>query len=133
MHYAAVAGHRAALIFLLDFGASADAQTRLGQSALHLAASNGHEEIAWLLLDRGVEVHANAFIGLTPLHLAAIAGHEEITSLFLKGGAESTKRNSIRPNHSDDVVFQNKLSIIEHIADLETMIKAFYQKSAAIM
>ena len=78
---------------LLDKGASSNARTPDGLTALHLAARLGREVIAETLISASVdlEVPTGSF-GFTPLHYAAEGGFVHIIKLLVKQGAAVEKK-----------------------------------------
>ena len=87
-------GDAAAAAAILDSGASVDATTPDGWSALHLAAQHGHATSALVLLERGARVDASAQAGWTPLHLSAGVGHADLIAPLLKHGASPSATNA---------------------------------------
>ncbi|KAF8417410.1 ankyrin repeat-containing domain protein, partial [Tirmania nivea] len=67
---------------LLDRGATIDATTKLGSTALHLAAKNGHMTVVKSLLDRGACNDAPNDNGETALDLARKLSSESLTELL---------------------------------------------------
>eukprot|EP00803_Ostreobium_quekettii_P006202 evm.model.scf_172EXC.1 EVM.evm.TU.scf_172EXC.1 scf_172EXC:32754-38870(+) len=84
---------------LLKAGASIEAQTFEGYTALHIAAYYGNVDVACELLNKKADVNAVNRIGYTPLHEAAQGGHAAVIHLllmtrakmiFAKGGLHHT-------------------------------------------
>ena len=90
LHLAAFFGHREAVEWLLDHGASIGAQSRnsLRNTPLHAALAGGHEGAALLLIDRGAPVDAKDAGRHTPLHIAAESGLLAPVRALLERGAD---------------------------------------------
>lgn len=74
-----------AVPYLLDHGASVEAESAGGQRALHVAAQVGKAALVTLLLGRGAAVETGNW---RPLHYAAHGGHLEAAQALLKAGAD---------------------------------------------
>lgn len=86
-HAAAAAGAEAALAFLLQRGAPADAATKRGGGRpLHLAAARGHVACVDLLLRACANASVADSSGKTPLHEAAWQGHVGCVERLLAAG-----------------------------------------------
>ncbi|CAK0754809.1 hypothetical protein CVIRNUC_002326 [Coccomyxa viridis] len=71
LHYAARAGHRDAVIMLLNAGADVNMATRAGRATpLHRAAYMGHTVVADVLLERGADASLQDADGHTALDKA---------------------------------------------------------------
>jgi serine/threonine protein kinase len=82
IHYAVVARRREILEFLLDQGASVNAQDNTGDTALSLAAKRGDAEIVELLLRRGANPAIKNLEGKLPVEHARRLGHEAVVRLL---------------------------------------------------
>ncbi|MBH9576847.1 ankyrin repeat domain-containing protein [Inhella proteolytica] len=67
-------------------GASKDAATPFGFTALHIAATAGHLPIVRLLVDNGADIDCRDSHGLSPLHQAI--GWPEVMQALLDSGAD---------------------------------------------
>jgi ankyrin repeat protein/beta-lactamase regulating signal transducer with metallopeptidase domain len=86
---AALAGHLAAVVLLLDNKASVDAKSDTSGTALAAAARTGRLEVVRTLLDRGADVNARMVnTAYTPLFAATERPHLEVMQLLLDGGAD---------------------------------------------
>lgn len=81
LHFAAHEGTSAAVMTLLDAGATTDAATIQGFTALHIACKAGKSEVTQLLLERGAAIDARTGKGMVPLHFAA--GNEACDERFV--------------------------------------------------
>ena len=80
-----------ALSLLLDAGASIDACSTLGWTALHTAAFQGHSDQVMLLCERGADIRARSLTGLTPLRAACESGDQhkaDCIQILLDRGAD---------------------------------------------
>jgi ankyrin repeat protein len=96
LHYAAAAGHKDLVLFLLAPPVNADACATRGNrfTPLHCAAMNGHSSVCATLIQVGANVNAQTDPqGYAPLHTAAFAGHVEAIRVLLAGGADRTLLN----------------------------------------
>ncbi|KNC52181.1 uncharacterized protein AMSG_01007 [Thecamonas trahens ATCC 50062] len=75
-------------------GASVDAFTEDGYTALHVAAQEGHAEVARLLLQSGARTQTFSSGGDTPLHVAAVAGFGKVVRVLALHDAAIDERNS---------------------------------------
>ncbi|MCH2461469.1 MAG: ankyrin repeat domain-containing protein, partial [Gemmatimonadetes bacterium] len=91
LHAAAERGHWNVTEYLLEAGATADLETRIGSyTPLHLAARSAHLEVVEQLLAAGADPNSvTTNSGVTPLHLAAAAikGPATVASLLAHGAA----------------------------------------------
>eukprot|EP00927_Polykrikos_kofoidii_P015404 TRINITY_DN16844_c0_g1_i1.p1 TRINITY_DN16844_c0_g1~~TRINITY_DN16844_c0_g1_i1.p1 ORF type:complete len:478 (+),score=97.45 TRINITY_DN16844_c0_g1_i1:75-1436(+) len=83
--------HLDAVRLLLDEGASVNAATGYGLTALMLASASGRVNMVDLLLQRAAEVTAASDIGLTALVMAADKGFTEVVQRLLKARADANK------------------------------------------
>jgi ankyrin repeat protein len=84
---AAEAGEAAEVRKLLSAGASVNAHSPIGKTALMFAAQEGHLEAAKILLDNGAYIEAETSNGCKALFCAAGAGQLEMVKLLLDRGA----------------------------------------------
>lgn len=85
--YAANAGAREAIAYLLSRGADVDARDADGDAALAEAIFCDSRACARVLLERGADVTAVNVYGRGPLHYLAGAGSGEMIDIFLSTGA----------------------------------------------
>jgi len=78
---AAEAGETAEVRKLLAAGASVNAHSPIGKTALMFAAQEGHLEVVELLLDNGAYIEAETSNGCKALYCAAGAGQLEMVKL----------------------------------------------------
>jgi cytohesin len=91
LHWAAAAGHVAAVRYLLGPPVGADPRAaRVNNfTPLHSAAMQGHAAVCELLLGAGADVNVQTDPqGYAPLHSAAFAGHLEAIRVLLAHGAK---------------------------------------------
>eukprot|EP01045_Picozoa_sp_COSAG04_P044750 COSAG04_NODE_15342_length_535_cov_0.788991_1_plen_174_part_10 len=86
---AADQGHVNVVRVLVEAGASLEATTPKGSTALLIAAQNGHADCVEALLQGGANVHAKGSMGQTALHPAAENGHTDCCRLLILAGADS--------------------------------------------
>lgn len=94
LHYAALNGNPALIMFLLEKGADVNVSELNGQTPLHLAVIFKSTQAVHMLLAAGAMVNATDNLGQTPLHLAAMNGFNDIAGLLLQAGAEVNRRDS---------------------------------------
>jgi hypothetical protein len=126
-------GHAAVAALLLEKGASVDAATKDGRTALMLAAGSGHEAVAAHLLEKGVSVDAADQDGDTALIWAAMNGHAAVAKLLLEKGASIDAANNdgdtaqiVAARHEAVVALLKK-----HRERLAGMVKALYDATDA--
>uniref|UniRef100_A0A7N6AI28 Ankyrin 1, erythrocytic a n=1 Tax=Anabas testudineus TaxID=64144 RepID=A0A7N6AI28_ANATE len=74
-------------VYLLQYGASANAESLQGVTPLHLASQEGRPDMVSLLISKQANVNLGNKSGLTPLHLVAQEGHVGIADILVKQGA----------------------------------------------
>ncbi|RVD87264.1 uncharacterized protein DFL_001506 [Arthrobotrys flagrans] len=104
LHFAADAGHRDAVLILLEAKADVNAKTawnnfgyshpkcegeRWGSTPLHLAAMRGYIDIVWLLLKNGAGINERRWDMRTPLVVAAQCGFKDIAKFLLENKAKT--------------------------------------------
>ena len=98
LHAAAERGHWNVTEYLLEAGATAELETRIGSyTPLHLAARSAHLEVVEQLLAAGADPNSvTTNSGVTPLHLAAAAikGHPAVASLLAHGADPNVRELS---------------------------------------
>ncbi|KAK1964795.1 ankyrin [Colletotrichum sublineola] len=101
LRFAAKVGDLKAVEELLRRGATIDARSKAGMSALHLATYYGHSEVLRFLLDMGAMLDsvssqmdfrlAGRNLSISdphPVHLAALRGHRECTDIILERSSQ---------------------------------------------
>lgn len=83
---AAANGDATAAQVALSSGASKDATTAFGFTALHVAATKGHLAVVRLLIDAGADVDRRDHHGISPLHQAF--DWPEVMEALLDAGAD---------------------------------------------
>lgn len=100
MHFAATAGHVAAIDALLARGVHPDCRTRFltpmhaRQTPLHLAAAAGHGEAVRRLLEAAAEVEVRDALGRSPLWLAARHRHAGVVVQLVRRGADPDAKDA---------------------------------------
>jgi uncharacterized protein len=93
LHWAAEHGDQELAKVLLEAGANARAETRIGRhTPLHVAAKGGHDRVVRLLVDAKADVSALTTTGAAPLHFAAASGSREAVTMLLDAGADVNVR-----------------------------------------
>src|SRR6185295_5273374 len=93
LHWAAEHGDQELAKVLLEAGANARAETRIGRhTPLHVAAKGGHDRVVRLLVDAKADVSALTTTGAAPLHFAAASGSREAVTILLDAGADVNVR-----------------------------------------
>jgi len=89
-------GHFDAAEYLIQAGASINAQSRNGLKAapLQSAVAGGHAKIVKMLIARAADPNVREQGGYTPLHAAAQNGAEEIIRILIFGGADLTIKSN---------------------------------------
>ena len=86
---AALAGHHAIVVTLLDNGADPNIPSfHTNETPLFQAADRGHHTIVETLLDYGADPNIKNSMGRTALHRAAIEGHHAIVETLTAKGAD---------------------------------------------
>lgn len=75
---------------LLKRGATVDAATKKGNTALHIASLAGQEEVVKLLIQSGAAVNVQSQNGFTPLYMAAQENHDNVVRFLLANGANQS-------------------------------------------
>ena len=88
LHYAALYGHEAISLLLLEHHADVAAKDVWNSTPLHQAAIRGHEAVLRMLLNKGANVAAQDVDGYTPLHHAVIRGSYSTIRALLDRGAD---------------------------------------------
>ena len=89
LSYAAYNGHAEIVDYLLQHGASANAQTENGSSALMLAARNGHQAVAEVLLKHKANPNLVSENGETAIDLAVKHNNTAIAELLRAAGGHA--------------------------------------------
>jgi ankyrin repeat protein len=89
---AVLAGDTAAVLALIQQGASLEAQQPSAPTPLHLASQVGSAAVVEALLRAGAALEAETSAKERPLHVAAFHGHPEVLRLLLRAGAQHGAR-----------------------------------------
>lgn len=90
---AASIGYAAIMKKLIAAGATIDAVTFDGTTALMLATVKNHIEIIQMFIAEGIDINIAQNNGMTALHLAVRDGHSEVLKVLIDAGADFTKRD----------------------------------------
>ncbi|CAK7216792.1 hypothetical protein SCUCBS95973_002926 [Sporothrix curviconia] len=85
---AAIGGHEAVAMLLLDNGARLETADGLGKTALIHAVEGNHEDLVWSLLGRSADIAARDDKGHTALVHALAGGHRDMVLLLLDNDAD---------------------------------------------
>jgi len=94
LHFAAYAGHKDIVQYLLSKNAQIDQTNNGNATALIYAVYFGHKEVAEVLLAEGAECNSADFSGRTSLHYAASNDRLDIVQILIENGAEIDMRAS---------------------------------------
>ncbi|MBS3764269.1 MAG: ankyrin repeat domain-containing protein, partial [Planctomycetes bacterium] len=93
LHLASEGGHCDVAVYLIEHGASVEAENVWGDTPLHKAARAGEQELVTVLLDNGARASPTADDGRRPIHNAAIEGYQNVVRLLLNKGADVNVTN----------------------------------------
>uniref|UniRef100_A0A7M4FPW3 Ankyrin-1 n=1 Tax=Crocodylus porosus TaxID=8502 RepID=A0A7M4FPW3_CROPO len=115
---------------LLQYGASANAESAQGVTPLHLAAQEGHADMVALLISKQANGNLGSKSGLTPLHLVAQEGHVPVADVLIKHGVmvDATTRMGYTPLHVASHYGNIKLVkfLLQHQAEVNAKTKLGY-------
>uniref|UniRef100_A0A452J6L1 Uncharacterized protein n=1 Tax=Gopherus agassizii TaxID=38772 RepID=A0A452J6L1_9SAUR len=115
---------------LLQYGASANAESMQGVMPLHLAAQEGHADMAGLLISKQANGNLGNKSGLTPLHLVAQEGHVPVADVLIRHGVtvDAATRMGYTPLHVASHYGNIKLVkfLLQHQADVNAKTKLGY-------
>ncbi|NWT31368.1 ANK1 protein, partial [Cardinalis cardinalis] len=115
---------------LLQYGASANAESMQGVTPLHLAAQEGHADMVALLFSKQANGNLGNKSGLTPLHLVAQEGHVQVADVLVKHGVtvDAVTRMGYTPLHVASHYGNIKLVkfLLQHQADVNAKTKLGY-------
>lgn len=101
------------LLLIIEEGASVDARSRAGYTALMLASLNGNDATVKNLLEKGANINfKEASHGWTPLSFAIANGKAETVRLLLDNGANAHIRDSQGRNALDQAKLTGSAEII---------------------
>src|SRR6266567_2023658 len=110
---AARAGDTAGVTRALADGATPNARSRVGETALVIALKNDRTDLARQMLDAGTDVSLAAVNGVTPLMAAAHGGHVEIVRMLLAKGAEVVAIDRLQKNAMTYAAGQGRTEIVQ--------------------
>ncbi|KAI9190717.1 uncharacterized protein BJ171DRAFT_490875 [Polychytrium aggregatum] len=122
LHYAAMHGHEACALFLLESGTNVDSLDHDGWTPLIHAIAGGHTKSAQILIDHDATIEAKSATSPIPLSLACEYGHKDIVALLLARGATLLPNaNGLSPLHltSREGFHEISALLIAHGADVE--------------
>ena len=109
---AARAGDQAAVVRALADGASVNARTRIGETALVMALKNEQPALAMDMINAGTDVNLAAVNGVTPLMAAAHAGETDVARLLLAKGADVTAVDRLQKSAMTYAAGQGRSEIV---------------------
>jgi tankyrase len=112
LHLAAGYNNLEVAAYLLEQGASVNAQDKGGLIPLHNASSYGHLEIASLLIEHGANVMSADRWGFTPLHEAAQKGRTQLCALLVSHGADPRLQNQESQTPLDLAASEDVISLL---------------------
>ncbi|NXQ67667.1 ANK1 protein, partial [Quiscalus mexicanus] len=130
LHIAAKQNQMEVASSLLQYGASANAESMQGVTPLHLAAQEGHADMVALLFSKQANGNLGNKSGLTPLHLVAQEGHVQVADVLVKHGVtvDAVTRMGYTPLHVASHYGNIKLVkfLLQHQADVNAKTKLGY-------
>uniref|UniRef100_A0A8B9GR56 Ankyrin-1 n=1 Tax=Amazona collaria TaxID=241587 RepID=A0A8B9GR56_9PSIT len=130
LHIAAKQNQMEVARSLLQYGASANAESMQGVTPLHLASQEGHADMVTLLFSKQANGNLGNKSGLTPLHLVAQEGHVLVADVLVKHGVtvNATTRMGYTPLHVASHYGNIKLVkfLLQHQADVNAKTKLGY-------
>uniref|UniRef100_A0A8C3F792 Ankyrin 1 n=1 Tax=Chrysemys picta bellii TaxID=8478 RepID=A0A8C3F792_CHRPI len=130
LHIAAKQNQLEVASSLLQYGASANAESMQGVMPLHLAAQEGHADMAALLISKQANGNLGNKSGLTPLHLVAQEGHVPVADVLIRHGVtvDAATRMGYTPLHVASHYGNIKLVkfLLQHQADVNAKTKLGY-------
>lgn len=112
IHQAACGSHTDCIEFLVENGASIDAQNKAGRTALHLCAWYGAKECVRILLSHGANANITDKHGRTPLFFACHGNSPEIASILLDTLVEKKV-----PVAAVNTLTKRRRCVLRHAAD----------------
>jgi len=94
LYWAACAGHKDAMEFLLANKAEVNAKGKGDATPLHGAAGEGHKDAVEMLLANGADVNAKNKRGQTPLFAAAWMNRKDVVQMLLDHKADVNARDN---------------------------------------
>lgn len=130
LHIAAKQNQMEVASSLLQYGASANAESMQGVTPLHLASQEGHADMVALLFSKQANGNLGNKSGLTPLHLVAQEGHVLVADVLVKHGVtvDAMTRMGYTPLHVASHYGNIKLVkfLLQHQADVNAKTKLGY-------
>ncbi|MDH4198098.1 MAG: ankyrin repeat domain-containing protein [Candidatus Aminicenantes bacterium] len=112
LHFAAGAGRRDVVDFLLTQGADPHAKNNGSQTPLLYAAYAGSKEIVAALVALGADFKYQDVLGRSPLHFAAREGRKDVVSFLLEKGAPTDLKNQSGQTPLDFAVLRGHGQVI---------------------
>lgn len=116
LHWAAGTGNLELASFLLDQGATMDAQ-KGDKTPLHIATLMRQAEIIELLIARGADVNPQTTQGHTPLHFAVMRRYLEIARILLERGAKPEIADKEGRTPADWAAIKGQKDMLELLAN----------------
>lgn len=110
LHYAAMGGHKAVAVLLIEKGADVNGRDTRRSTPLHSACISreavanydikkgpnveASRDVAELLIEKGADVNAKNYLLMTPLHSAANYSSLDVAKLLLRNGADVNAKDN---------------------------------------
>jgi len=117
LHYAASAGKKEIVEFLITKGAILHAKNNFGWIPLHSASYKGHIETSKLLISKGSKVDELDVFGWTPLFRAIQGGHKSMVEFLVKKGANINARDREEKTPLFLAVLNGEKEIVDYLLD----------------
>jgi ankyrin repeat protein len=106
------AGDQAGVARAIADGASVNARSRVGESALVIALKNDKPALAMDMINAGTDVNLAAANGVTPLMAAAHAGQTDIVRALLAKGADVSAVDRLKKNAMTYAAGQGQTDVV---------------------
>ena len=113
---AAVLGHIAIVLFLLEHNADVNVQDEHNSTPLHEASGSGNLDIMQLLLGCGADVNVLDDRGDSPLHKASLYQRSDAVNLLVKGGADVNAFNHWGDSPLHEAVRHRMIGAVNQLA-----------------